>query len=152
MNDTRHAVVLTEFGDSSNLKLTDLPMPRLHHPDELLIRVAATSVNPIEWKMRQGLGIPKWLWRRAIGSPMVLGLDFSGEVAAVGEESGPFQPGDAVMGALPFAGSYTTHLALRTPLLLMRAAIMRFRALLREPIRSMHWRRIWVSRSPFTWT
>ena len=48
MNHTRRAVVLTEFGDSNNLKLTDLPMPRLHHPDELLIRVAATSVNPIE--------------------------------------------------------------------------------------------------------
>jgi NADPH:quinone reductase-like Zn-dependent oxidoreductase len=114
MNHTRRAVVLTEFGDSSNLKLTDLPMPQLRHPDELLIRVAANSVNPIEWKMRQGLGIPKWLWRYAIGSPMVLGLDFSGEVAAAGEDSGPFQPGDAVMGALPFAGSYTTHLALRT--------------------------------------
>lgn len=63
--------------------------------------------------MRQGLGVPKWLWRRAIGSPMVLGLDFSGEVVAVGADSGPFRPGDAVMGALPFAGSYTTHLALR---------------------------------------
>jgi NADPH:quinone reductase-like Zn-dependent oxidoreductase len=114
MNHTRRAVVLTEFGDTGNLKLTDLPMPQLRHPDELLIRVAATSVNPIEWKMRQGLGIPKWLLRRAIGSPMVLGLDFSGEVAAAGEDAGPFQPGDAVMGALPFAGSYTTHLALRT--------------------------------------
>jgi NADPH:quinone reductase-like Zn-dependent oxidoreductase len=113
MDPTRRAVVLTGFGDSSNLKPTDLPVPRLRHPDELLIRVAATSVNPIEWKMREGLGIPKWLWRRAIGSPMVLGLDFSGEVAAVGGDSGPFQPGDAVMGALPFAGSYTTHLALR---------------------------------------
>jgi len=114
MYPTRRAVVLTEFGDSSNLKLTELPMPRLRHPDELLIRVAATSVNPIEWKMRQGLGVPKWLWRRAIGSPMILGLDFSGEVAAAGADSGPLQPGDAVMGALPFAGSYTTHLALRT--------------------------------------
>ena len=113
MDQTRRAVVLTEFGDSGNLKLTDLPMPRLHHPDGLLVRVAATSVNPIEWKMRQGLGIPKWLWRRAIGSPMVLGLDFSGEVVATGEDAGTFQPGDAVLGALPFAGSYTTHLALR---------------------------------------
>ena len=39
MNHTRRAVVLTGFGDASKLQLTDLPMPRLHHPDELLIRV-----------------------------------------------------------------------------------------------------------------
>jgi NADPH:quinone reductase-like Zn-dependent oxidoreductase len=113
MRHMRRAVVLTGFGDSSNLKLTDLPMPRLRHRDELLIRVSATSVNPIEWKMCQGLGIPKWLWRRLIGSPMILGLDFSGDVVAAGQDCGPFRPGDSVMGALPFAGSYTTHLALR---------------------------------------
>lgn len=81
-------------------------MPQVRHPDELLIRVAATSVNPIEWKMRKGIRIPKWLWRRDIGSPMVLGLDFSGEVVATGDDSAPFRPGDAVMGALPLAGSY----------------------------------------------
>jgi len=39
VNQTRRAVVLTGFGDASKLQLTDLPMPRLHHPDELLIRV-----------------------------------------------------------------------------------------------------------------
>ena len=112
MSDTRQAVVLTDFGGAGNLKLTDLPMPRLRHRDELLIRVAATSVNPIEWKMRQGLAIPKWLLRRAIGSPMVLGLDFSGEVLAAGNARAAFRPGDAVMGALRLAGSYTTHLTL----------------------------------------
>jgi NADPH:quinone reductase-like Zn-dependent oxidoreductase len=110
---TRRAIVLDDFGDSSNLKLVELPVPRVRRPDELLVRVRATSVNPIEWKMRQGLGLPKRLWRRLLGSPIVLGLDFSGDVIDAGDGCGEFRPGDAVMGALPLNGSYTTHLCLR---------------------------------------
>lgn len=113
MSETRHAVVLTEFGDSDNLRPTDLPMPRLRHHDELLIRVRATSVNPIDWKLRQGMGAPKWLSRRIIGTPMVLGIDFAGEVVAAGSSVGLYQPGDAVMGVMPPAGTYSSHVVLR---------------------------------------
>ncbi|SEH48229.1 NADPH:quinone reductase [Mycolicibacterium rutilum] len=110
----RRAAVLTDFGDSDMFAISDLPMPRLRHSDEVLVRVAATSVNPIEWKIRQGLGLPKWLWRRLIGSPMILGQDFAGVVLEAGPEAAGFKAGDAVMGVQPIAGSYTTHLTART--------------------------------------
>lgn len=110
---TRRAMVLDDFGGPENLRLTELSLPTLRHPDDVLVRVHATSVNPIEWKMRSGLGVPKPVWRRLIGTPMILGQDFAGEVLAVGHDAGGFAPGDAVMGALPIAGAYTTHLIAR---------------------------------------
>ncbi|WP_167759304.1 NAD(P)-dependent alcohol dehydrogenase [Mycobacterium sp. PS03-16] len=110
---TRRAMVLDDFGGPEKLRLAELPMPALRHPDEVLVRVHATSVNPIEWKMRSGLGVPKPVWRRLIGTPMILGQDFAGEVLAAGDDAGGLAPGDAVMGALPVAGAYTTHLTAR---------------------------------------
>ncbi|KUI41494.1 hypothetical protein AU197_16825 [Mycobacterium sp. IS-1590] len=110
----RRAAVLTDFGDSSRFAIAQLPMPTVRRPDEVLVEVAATSVNPIEWKMREGLGLPKSLWRRLIGSPMILGQDFAGVVLEAGPEADGFRPGDAVMGVKPIAGSYTTHLTIRT--------------------------------------
>lgn len=111
---TRRAAVLETFGDGADFTMTELPMPRLQHPDDVLVQVSATSVNPIEWKMRQGLGLPKRLWRRLIGSPMVLGIDFSGEVVATGADATPYRVGDEVMGVMPIAGADTTHIAVRT--------------------------------------
>lgn len=46
----RRAVVLTDFADSSRFAMAGLPIPLMRHPDEVLVKVSATSVNPIEWK------------------------------------------------------------------------------------------------------
>jgi hypothetical protein len=73
----RRAAVLSDFGEADNLSVREVPTPALRS-DEMLVRVKATSVNPIEWKMRRGLGLPKALWRLLIGRPMILGIDFSG--------------------------------------------------------------------------
>jgi NADPH:quinone reductase-like Zn-dependent oxidoreductase len=51
-----HAVVLSDFGDASRLIYREVPTPAVGRSDELLVRVHATGVNPIEWKMREGLG------------------------------------------------------------------------------------------------
>ena len=42
------------FGDASMISVDDIPVPR-PQPDEILIRVAASSVKPIEWKIRSGV-------------------------------------------------------------------------------------------------
>lgn len=106
-------MVLSRFGDGANLQLQYRPIPDRIGDDEILVRVHATSVNPIEWKMRQGLGLPHWLWRRALGSPMVLGLDFSGTVVRVGAEAQDYEVGDEVMGAMPFGGADSDYLVVR---------------------------------------
>ncbi len=107
------AVVLSDFGEAAKLHIWEAQTPKLDRPDEVLVRVFATSVNPIEWKMRQGLGLPKRLWRLLLGQPMVLGLDFSGEVVARGPTA-TFEVGDEVMGAMPLRGAYAEYLVVPT--------------------------------------
>ena len=85
------AVVLHETGDPDVLRLeqADRPEPG---DDEVLIKVHAASVNPIDWKYRRGLS-EKPL-------PAILGIDVSGTVEISSAEG--FAPGDDVFG---FAGS-----------------------------------------------
>lgn len=72
---------------------TETPAPE---PRDLLVRVRAVSVNPVDWKQRrrvaQGITLPE---------PRILGYDASGVVEAVGAEVSLFRPGDEVF----YAGS-----------------------------------------------
>src|SRR4051812_23276177 len=115
---TCHAVVLSDFGDTSRLSFREIATPAIARPDEILVRVHATGVNPIEWKMREGLGpvrlLGRLFGRRLLGDPMVLGLDFSGVVAAVGSSVTGFQVGDEVFGMTPLGGAYSQYLVVRT--------------------------------------
>ena len=85
------AVRIHEYGDAGVLRYEEAPMPNLA-PDEILIRAAAASVNPVDWKVREGYlkeMIPHKL-------PLVLGWDVSGVVEAVGAKAARFKVGDAV--------------------------------------------------------
>jgi NADPH:quinone reductase-like Zn-dependent oxidoreductase len=108
---TSGAIVLENFGGSDMLRWQQRPTPSLHRHDEMLVRVHATSVNPIEWKMREGFGLPHWAWRRALGKNPVLGLDFAGTVVDPGGTG--FQAGEDVMGALPLHGAYAEYIVVR---------------------------------------
>jgi NADPH:quinone reductase-like Zn-dependent oxidoreductase len=67
----------------------DRPVPG---PDEVLVRVRATSVNPLDWKVRSGES-------RLLGDPpFILGVDLSGVVERVGSAVRRFRPGDEVFG------------------------------------------------------
>lgn len=90
------AIRIHAFGGSEQLKLEDVPMP-VPGAEELLIRVAAAGVNPIDWKLRQGLFFKKPL-------PYTPGQDVSGYVESVGSHVQGFVLGDAVYGMLPMAG------------------------------------------------
>lgn len=110
---TRVATVLKDFGGPENLTLQRVSAPSEIGADEILVRVRATSVNPLDWKMRQGLGLPRFAWRWILGQPIILGIDFAGDVLAVGKFVRDFQLGDAVMGAAPLHGAYSELLLLR---------------------------------------
>jgi NADPH:quinone reductase-like Zn-dependent oxidoreductase len=81
------AVVMRQTGDPDVLKLEELEAPELAD-GQVLVRVRAASVNPIEWKLRRGL-MPKQL-------PAVLGSDISGTVEV--SRAGGFSEGDDVLG------------------------------------------------------
>jgi NADPH2:quinone reductase len=83
------AMVLTEFGGPDKFTLRELPTPQ-PGPTELLVRVHATSVNPIDLKLRE-----RGSWA-GILPPAILGYDVSGVVEEVGEGVADFAIGDEV--------------------------------------------------------
>jgi NADPH:quinone reductase-like Zn-dependent oxidoreductase len=92
------AVLLHEYGGPSKLKYEDVPDP-VAGPGEVLVRVAAASINPIDWKLRSG-AFKDYM---PLDLPAILGRDLSGVVRAIGEGVTGFAPGDRVMAMAPNA-------------------------------------------------
>lgn len=86
------AQVIQTFGNPSVFQIQDLPTPEVI-PGHVLIQVKATSVNPIDTKVRSGF-VPAV----APEFPAVLHGDVAGVVCAVGEGVSKFQVGDEVYG------------------------------------------------------
>lgn len=84
------SLVIEQFGNPSVFKETDLPIPEVL-PNHVLIQVAATSVNPVDYKIRQGI-----VADIAPGFPAVLHGDVAGTIAAVGAGVDQFNVGDEV--------------------------------------------------------
>lgn len=90
-------VRIHEFGGPDVLRIEDVPMPE-PQADEVLIRVHAASVNPVDYKMRSGGG-PR---TRAVPEGVHLGRDISGTIEKTGENVLDFSVGDEVYAMLPF--------------------------------------------------
>jgi len=99
-----------EYGDASVLRYEDAPMPS-YAADEVLIRVIATSVNPVDWKIRQGHLREMIPYRM----PFIPGWDVSGVVDAVGADAKRFNVGDAVYSRpdIERDGTYAEYVAVR---------------------------------------
>jgi NADPH:quinone reductase-like Zn-dependent oxidoreductase len=81
------------YGGPEVMALEETPTPQAG-PGELLVRVRAASVNPIDWKMRRGLLAGAF----PLAFPRTLGRDCAGDVAAVGAGVTEFAPGTLVAG------------------------------------------------------
>lgn len=86
------AVVLDEYGAPEKLIYRDSPMPG-YGDKEVLVKVKATSVNPIDYKLRSGAAKS----RMPLKFPAILGRDLSGEVVATGRAVTGFEKGMRVM-------------------------------------------------------
>ena len=93
------AVVLPEYGPPSALQLQTLDDPK-PGPNEILVRVAGASLNPIDWKQRSG-ALRQFM---PLTLPAVLGRDAAGTVAAMGPGVSAFAVGDHVLGRVPGGG------------------------------------------------
>lgn len=94
---TMQAIVIQSFGNADQLEhCSDLPRPHDLGPHDVLVRVQAAGMNPVDCKRRDNFGnysepLPHHL------SPMILGFDGAGSVAAVGTSVGSrFSVGDEV--------------------------------------------------------
>jgi len=97
------AVLMTKTGAPDVLECRGIATPEIKSSSEMLIRIRAASVNPVDTKLRQGLYPMDDL-------PAVLGCDGSGIVEAAGSEVNRFQVGDEVYffhgGIGPIQGNY----------------------------------------------
>ncbi len=75
------AMAIDGFGGADRLRLTEMPAP-VPGPGEILIRVHATSVNPVDWKIREGLLAEHFPHH----FPVIPGWDVAGTVAGEGED------------------------------------------------------------------
>lgn len=107
--------VATSRSAGEPLRLMELPSRPLG-PRDVRVRVRAIGVNPVDWKMRSGG--PLRFAHRFVGpsGPLVVGVDFAGEVEEAGPEA-DLQVGARVVGATDFSrkqlGSYATEVVVR---------------------------------------
>jgi NADPH:quinone reductase-like Zn-dependent oxidoreductase len=104
------AIRIHDYGAPSVLRYEDAPEP-VPQPGDVLVRVLATSVNPIDWHVRAGQmrsSIPYRL-------PLILGWDVSGVVERLGPGANRFKLGDAVFGRpdMKRDGTYAQYVAVR---------------------------------------
>lgn len=85
------AIVIDEYGSADRLHEAELEVPKIE-ADEVLVKIAATSINPIDWKARLGMLKPMFDW----AFPIVLGWDLSGTITEVGKDVKSFRVGDEV--------------------------------------------------------
>ena len=104
------AVYLERFGAPDVLQFGELADP-VAGPGEVLVDVAAASVNAADWKFRSG----QYARHAATKFPLIPGRDFSGTVSALGSGVEDPKMGDAVFGVLDVGreGTYTEKLAIK---------------------------------------
>jgi len=115
------AIQVTAYGSPQNMTLAvvDDPVPG---DTEVLIDVAAASVNPIDWKIVSGAMqtfIPLPL-------PFTPGVDAAGTVIAVGRNVETLKPGDEVMGFIGIVGAFATRAVVDATRLVRKPASLRF--------------------------
>lgn len=114
------AIVLKTFGGIENLSYEDIEKPKIE-ADEVLIKVKALSINPVDVKVR-GRQAP--LAEDLVSyQPLILGWDISGEIIEKGEAVSHLAIGDEVFGMVNFPGhgrAYAEYVAARADQLALK--------------------------------
>ncbi|MDU6523728.1 NADP-dependent oxidoreductase [Enterococcus devriesei] len=85
------AIVIENYGHADQLKASKVELPELGE-HQVLVKVHATSVNPIDWKLREGYLAQMMPWE----FPITLGWDVAGEITEIGSEVKDWQVGQKV--------------------------------------------------------
>lgn len=92
------AILINEYGNNDVVNYTDVMRPEPKR-DEVLVKVHAAGVNPVDWKIRNGAGI-----RMNLELPIMLGGEIAGTIEKVGDNVTDFKEGDAVYGIIKTGG------------------------------------------------
>jgi NADPH:quinone reductase-like Zn-dependent oxidoreductase len=117
---TIKAIQVHDYGDADQLKLEQIPQPEPRE-GEVLVRLHAAGVNPMDWKFRSG-----WMKDfRPMTFPYVPGADLAGVVAQVGSGVTAWQPGQEVFGQSS-QGTYAEYALTPASALVLKPASLSF--------------------------
>ncbi len=111
------AIIINEYGDNQVVQLVDAARPE-PRAGELLVRVHAAGVNPLDWKIRDGAG-----QRMGMRLPICLGGEIAGTVEQLDQGVTGFKPGDAVFGIIRSGGFADYAIARAGEMALMPAGL-----------------------------
>jgi NADPH:quinone reductase-like Zn-dependent oxidoreductase len=100
------AIVINEYGNEDVVNYVDVDRPE-PKADEVLVKVCVAGVNPIDWKIRGGMGE-----RLGLKLPIFLGGEIAGTIAKIGSDVKDVQEGDAVYGIIT-SGGYAEYAILQ---------------------------------------
>jgi NADPH:quinone reductase-like Zn-dependent oxidoreductase len=108
------AIVINQYGGKEVLKETEIEKPNIGD-DQVLVEVHATSINPIDWKLREGY-LKEML---PFEFPIILGWDVAGIIAETGKDVSNFKKGDRVFArpATTNRGTYAEYTTVDSHLL-----------------------------------
>lgn len=117
------AVRIHQYGGTETLQLEQIEIPKID-ADDILIKVKAAAINPVDWKIREGHlqdFIPYQL-------PVTLGWDVAGIVTEVGAEVSDFKVGDEVFSRPDISrdGSYADYIAVKANEAVLKSAKLDF--------------------------
>ncbi|MEC4686142.1 MAG: NAD(P)-dependent alcohol dehydrogenase [Nitrospirota bacterium] len=130
------AIVINRYGSAEVLEYKEVPLPQVK-PSHLLVRIHATSVNPVDFKIRRGelklfTGIIKpWV--------KILGFDIAGEVVEVGKRVEKFRKGDQVYALIGIrdGGAYAEYTSVPERSAAIKPANMSFEEAAAVPLASL---------------
>ncbi|WP_040286272.1 NADP-dependent oxidoreductase [Sporosarcina koreensis] len=116
------AIVIEQYGGSDQLIEKELPIPDIND-NQVLIEMHATSINPIDWKVREGYmkdAMP-------FNFPLILGWDAAGVVSEVGSKVTQFKKGDKVFARPGMEnGTYSEYVAVDEDLVALKPDSLSF--------------------------
>jgi NADPH:quinone reductase-like Zn-dependent oxidoreductase len=110
MNTTHQAVRIHSYGERDVLRYEAAPLPVIN-ADDVLVKIHASSINPVDWKVRKGY-LKDFVPHKF---PLILGWDLAGEIVALGENVSGWKVGDQVFSRPDIArdGTYAEYIVVR---------------------------------------
>ncbi|RXM39290.1 NADPH:quinone oxidoreductase [Chryseobacterium sp. CH21] len=98
-------IIIKNYGGPEVLQLEEMPVPIIKDPSQVLVKVRATSVNPLDYQIRRGD------YASFFDTPIITGHDIAGDIVAVGEAVKKWKAGDKVYYSPRFgsSGSYSEY-------------------------------------------
>ena len=109
------AVIISEYGNNEAVKIADINIPEIKS-GEVLVKVQAAGVNPVDWKIRDGAGR-----RMGMDLPIILGGEIVGTIEKLGADVSDFAVGDEIYGVTSIGG-FAEYAATRTNTIARRPA------------------------------